>query len=100
MLNTVIAWLKERKGFLSRKGAIVNYDEAHALGLGLIDGFGFKGQGYRLEYWRKNHPDVNKKTIHYYEKGYFWTRLLKYVATISFLLYFYGPDAVRTIFLA
>lgn len=100
MLNTVISYLKERKGFLSRKGALINWKEVHALGLGLIDGFGFRGQGYRLEYWLEKHPDINKKTLHYYEKGYFWTRLLKYLAAAGFLMYFYGPDAVKTFFIA
>lgn len=76
------------KGFLTKKGSLVNYDEVHALGLGIIDGAGFKGQGYRLEFWLENHPDVNDKTLHYYEKGYFWSRLVKYLGAVVLCGYF------------
>jgi len=86
------------KGFLTKKGALINYDEFHALGLGVIDGAGFKNQGYRLEFWLEKHPDVNKKTMHYYEKGYFWTRLLKYLATAAILVALYGERALKVLF--
>lgn len=95
MLSKIIDFLKNRRGFLSREGYIVNWKEVHALGLGCIDGIGFKGQGYRLEFWLKKHPDVNKRTMHYYEKGYFWARLFKYVATAAIIFYFGGSKALE-----
>jgi len=80
MISKLKQKIVESKGFLTKEGALVNYHEVHALGLGIIDGFGFKGQGYRLEFWLETHDDVNQGTMHYYEKGYFWARLFKYVA--------------------
>lgn len=98
MIQKLLEWRKKSKGFLTKKGSFINWKEFHALGLGIIDGAGFKNQGYRLEFWLKKHPDVNKKTMHYYEKGYFWTRLFKYLATALILIYLYGTEALKVLF--
>lgn len=95
MFKKVINYIKKSKGFLTKEGSILNYEEVHALGLGIIDGVGFKAQGYRLEFWLEKHDDVNHKTMHYYETGYFWTRLLKYVATAATMFYFGGIKALE-----
>lgn len=97
-IERLIKWRKKAKGFLTKKGELINWKEVHALGLGTIDGVGFKNQGYRLEFWLEKHPDVNKKTMHYYEKGYFWARLLKYLATVVILLALYGKEALKVLF--
>jgi len=96
MIRKLLNKVKRSKGFLTKSGSLVNYEEVHAFGLGIIDGAGFKGQGYRLEFWLETHDDVNQGTVHYYEKGYFWTQLFKYVATAGLILYFGGNAALRT----
>lgn len=87
VIKKIVSKLKKSKGFLTRKGALVNYEEIHALGLGFMDGFGFKGQGYRLEHWLKTHDDVNQKTMHYYQLGYTGFRVLKYILFLALLMY-------------
>jgi len=98
MIRKLLDWLKKSKGFLTKRGSFLNYAEVHAIGLGIMDGAGLNGQGYRLEYWRKKHPDVNEDTVHYYEKGYFWARLVKYLGTAAILLYLYGLKALKALF--
>lgn len=96
MLSKIVELIKKSKGFLTKKGSFVNYKEVHALGLGIIDGAGFQGQGYRLKFWLETHDDVNQGTMHYYEQGYFWARLVKYVGTAATLFYFFGAEALKT----
>lgn len=87
MFNKIVEKVKASKGFLTKRGSLVNYKEVHALGLGLIDGFGFKGQGYRLEFWLETHDDVNQGTMHYYQLGYSVSRKIKYLLLILLLMY-------------
>lgn len=99
MFTKLLKMLKKSKGFLTKEGELINWAEVHAIGLGIIDGIGFKSQGYRLEYWLEKHPDVNEDTMHYYEKGYFWARAFKYLATLAIALYFGGTTALQTVLL-
>jgi len=96
ILQTVKKKIKESKGPLTASGKLVNYTELHAAGLGLLDGFGFHGRGYRLEYWMEKLEDV-KKEPHYYEAGYSTGRALKYSGLIGIGLYLYGPEFLTKI---
>lgn len=87
MISKIKKAVVESKGFLTKEGSLVNYHEVHALGLGIIDGFGFKGQGYRLEFWLETHDDVNQGTMHYYQLGYSISRKIKYLLLILLLMY-------------
>lgn len=95
MFNKILDKLKKSKGFLTKRGSLVNYKEVHALGLGLIDGFGFNGQGYRLEFWLETHEDVRQNTMHYYSAGYSLGRFTKYIGTALTLFYLFGIEALK-----
>lgn len=93
----ILESLRKSKGFLTKEGSLINYEEFHALGLGIIDGIGLAEQGYRLEYWLETHDDVNQGTMHYYDVGYNASRALKYVTTLAVLFHFFGTDALKII---
>lgn len=59
------------KGFLTKRGALVNYKEVHSLGLGIIDGLYHPMDDYieRLEVVREIHDDVDSQP-HYFMKGH------------------------------
>lgn len=87
MFSKILKYVRKSKGFLTKRDSLVNYEEVHALGLGIIDGVGFKGQGYRLEFWLETHDDVNQRTMHYYQLGYSMSRKIKYLLLILLLMY-------------
>lgn len=81
-MNTVKKWLYDYKGFLFKKAGFIDYVELHAFGIGVIDGLGVHGEGYRLDYWRERFKDV-KEEPHYYHSGYALGRVLKYVGVLA-----------------
>jgi len=95
MINKILGDVRKSKGFLTKEGSLINYEEVHALGLGVIDGFGMASQGYRLDYWLETHDDVNQGTMHYYSFGYNFARSVKYLVILSVLYYFLGVDALK-----
>lgn len=95
MIRKVKKHVKDSKGFLTKEGSVINYEEVHALGLGIIDGVGLAEQGYRLEYWLETHDDVNQGTMHYYDLGYNISRALKYIITLGVLSHFFGAEALK-----
>ena len=52
----------------------------------MIDGAGFHGEGYRLDYWRKRFGDV-KEEPQYYHFGYAVGRSVKYAFIIGVTSY-------------
>lgn len=93
MLQSLKKKIKKSDGPLTASGKLISYTEIHAAGLGLIDGIGFHGKGYRLEYWMEKLDDV-KEEPHYYELGYSAARMFKYLAALGFILYTYGPEGL------
>lgn len=61
------------RGFITRKGKLLNYVELHALGVGFLDGFLTPGSDHfdRLEQAKELYPDVEKEP-QYFTKGFFW----------------------------
>lgn len=73
VLERLPSFVSGSDGFMSSAA------EWHAATLGLMDGCGIHGQGYRLEYWTNTFGDV-KQEPHYYELGYSVGHTGKYVA--------------------
>lgn len=81
-MNKVKKLLYNYKGFLSKKDGWIDYVELHAFGIGVIDGFGVHGEGYRLDYWRRMFEDV-KDEPQYYHFGYAVGRAVKYLGVLA-----------------
>lgn len=77
----VIETIKKSKGFLTKKGGLLDYTEWHSFGLGIIDGVDYHGKGYRLDKRMNIHEDVEKEP-HYYDFGYMVGRTGKYAAVV------------------
>jgi len=82
----IASWIIKSKGFLTKKGALLDYSELHSLGLGIIDGLTHKSQDYHKVVQRTlvRNKDVDKET-HYYRIGYFLSNRAKYL--LSFYIY-------------
>jgi len=80
----ILEKIKASKGPLTAKNKLADYQEIHALGLGLMHGATFRRSEYKkvVDWASENNEDVKKET-HYYEIGYVVTNRLKWVgATI------------------
>jgi len=77
----IIESIKKSKGFLTKKGGLIDYTEWHSYGLGIVDGVDYHGKGYRLEKRMDIHEDV-KEEPHYYDAGYMTGRTAKYCGAI------------------
>ena len=82
------------KGFLTKKGSLVNYEEVHSLGLGVIDGVQNPRSDYitRLDAVRDVHDDVDAQP-HYFMKGFpigeklFWVSATVYLALLALFIF-------------
>ena len=74
--------IKQSAGPLTAKGRLADYQEIHALGLGLIHGIMMHKANYErvVDWASENNEDVKKET-HYYEAGYFVTNRIKWIGT-------------------
>jgi len=86
-------YIIKSKGFLTKKGALIDYAEWHSLGIGVVDGVDYHGKGYRLEKRINIHEDVEEEP-HYYDFGYMIGRTTKYAAAL-YLSTVYGLPIIQ-----
>lgn len=69
------------KGFLTKKGSLINYKEVHSFGIGVLDGLiALDPRHYQwLQKAREAHEDVDSQP-HYYHKTFVTTYILKFVS--------------------
>lgn len=67
----------ESDGLLTKKGKLINYHEAHAMGVGYVDGRRNPDADHleRLDKAREQYEDVDNEP-HYFTKGFYWAQKL------------------------